>query len=72
MAQITITIRDALIPRIRAAFQTRLELDHLATTEEIEAYVKQNLRAVVIEHEAAQEMQAEQARISRNKWSEEW
>lgn len=51
MAQITIEVPDAAIPRIQAAFQEILGLDQLATLADVKSYIVADLKAITFNTE---------------------
>lgn len=57
MAQVTITIPDDKVQRVRDAFTYALDLDAQATVEDVKAYILRDLRQFVLtaERRAARE-----------------
>jgi hypothetical protein len=58
MANLTVAVPDAAVPRIRQALQSALGLDHLPTDAEIQTYLCSHVRDLVVTYERLQLQQA--------------
>lgn len=65
MAQVTITIPDDKVQRVRDAFTYALDLDAQATVDDVKAYILRDLRQFVLtaERRAAREQLPEIAEV---------
>lgn len=61
MAQLTVTIPNAAIPRIQAALE-------LQTAAEVEAWVKARLKDAVRDHEAMEALRAKSDAVLQESW----
>ncbi len=72
MAQLTITVPDIVVPRIRLALGHRDPLTQewiLATVEDIQAMIKQHIKSKVIDYETAQAATVKRDQVSQEDWS---
>lgn len=65
MASLTITVADIYVPRIREAFGKN---ERLATVPEIQAEIKEYIRARVINYEARKSSDAKRTVIEKEVW----
>jgi len=71
MAQLSITVPDAVIPRIRTAMGHRDSLNGPwidATVVEVQAAIKQFIKAQVINYETTQAAQVKNTEVSQENW----